>query len=236
MRYKQTALGVAWAVLQPLLTVFVFTIFFNHVAGITTAGIPYPLFSLSGMIPWLFFSNGVTIASGSVVNNVNLVTKVYFPRLVIPIAAVLGNIPDLAIGFVLLLIVMAFYAFAPPLAILAVPLVIVLVFAIALGVSLWLAALSVEFRDVRYVVPLLMQLWLLASPVAYSLSHAQRPVEGDPRPQPDDGSDRALPLGDARNGRSAAVDHRGLVRVTIVTLVGGAYYYRAMERKFADIA
>ncbi len=236
VRYKQTALGVAWAVLQPLLTVFVFTIFFNRVAGITTGDVPYPLFSLSGMIPWLFFSNGVTIASGSVVNNVNLVTKVYFPRLVIPIAAVLGNIPDLAIGFVLLLIVMAFYAFAPPLAILAVPLVIVLVFAIALGVSLWLAALSVEFRDVRYVVPLLMQLWLLASPVAYSLSHVSAHWRAILGLNPMTGAIelfRWAVLGTAAPPLSTIAVS---CAVTIVTLVCGAYYYRAMERKFADIA
>src|SRR5690242_104816 len=135
VRYKQTALGIAWAVLQPLLTVFVFTIFFNKVGGIKGPdGVPYALFSLSGMVPWLFFSNGVTIASASVVTNVNLVTKVYFPRLVIPIASVLSNVPDLAIGFVLLLIVMAGYGVAPPLAILLVPLLLLLVFAIGLAV------------------------------------------------------------------------------------------------------
>ena len=113
VRYKQTALGVAWAILQPLLTVFVFTLFFHRVAGITTGDIPYALFALSGMVPWLFFANGVTVASTSVVTNVNLVTKVYFPRLVIPIAAVLSNLPDIAIGFGLLLVVMAFYGTAP---------------------------------------------------------------------------------------------------------------------------
>jgi homopolymeric O-antigen transport system permease protein len=236
VRYKQTALGVAWAVLQPLLTVFVFTIFFNRVAGITTGDVPYALFSLSGMIPWLFFSNGVTIASGSVVNNVNLVTKVYFPRLVIPVASVLGNIPDLAIGFVLLLIAMAFYGFAPTLTILAVPLALLLVFAIALGVSLWLAALSVEFRDVRYVVPLLIQVWLLASPVAYTLDKVSAKWKAILGLNPMTGAlelFRWAVLG-------TAFPPTGTVAVscavTIVTLVGGTYYYRMMERKFADIA
>jgi lipopolysaccharide transport system permease protein len=237
VRYKQTALGVAWAVLQPLLTVFVFTVFFNRVGHIKgVKGVPYVLFSLSGMIPWLFFANGVTIASASVVTNVNLVTKVYFPRLVIPIASVLSNLPDVAIGLALLLVVMAAYGTAPAVAILAVPLILLLVFASALAVSLWLSALSVEFRDIRYVVPLLVQLWLLASPVAYSISKiggtwktvlALNPMTGSL------GLFRWAVLGlGAPPASTIAVS----CLVTIVTLVGGAYYFRAMERKFADIA
>jgi lipopolysaccharide transport system permease protein len=236
VRYKQTALGVAWAVLQPLLTVFVFTIFFNRVAGITVTGVPYALFSLSGMVPWLFFSNGVSIASGSVVSNVNLVTKVYFPRLVIPIAAVLANIPDLAIGFVLLLAAMAFYGFAPTIAILVVPLVILLVFAIALGVSLWLAALSVEFRDVRYVVPLLIQLWMLASPLAYSLQHVSAQWRAILGLNPMTGALELFRWAMLGTAAPPVTTVAVSCVVTIVTLVTGAYYYRAMERKFADIA
>jgi lipopolysaccharide transport system permease protein len=237
VRYKQTALGVAWAVLQPLLTVFVFTVFFNRVGHIKgLPGTPYPLFSLSGMIPWLFFANGVTIASASVVTNVNLVTKVYFPRLVIPIASVLSNIPDVAIGFALLLVVMAAYGAAPGIAILAVPLVLLLVFAFALAVSLWLSALSVEFRDVRYVVPLLVQLWLLASPVAYSvakISGTWKTVLGLNPMTGALGLFRWAVLGlEAPAASTIAVS----CAVTLVTLVGGAYYFRAMERKFADIA
>jgi lipopolysaccharide transport system permease protein len=236
VRYKQTALGVAWAVLQPLLTVFVFTIFFGHVAGIKTGDIPYALFSLSGMIPWLFFANGVTFASNSVVQNVNLVTKVYFPRLVIPIASVLGNIPDLAIGFVLLLIVMAVYGFAPTVAILAVPLVLLLVFAVALGVSLWLSALSVEFRDVRYVVPLLIQVWLLASPVAYSLANVSTKWEAVLGLNPMTGALGLFRWAMLGSAAPPATTIAVSCAVTIVTLVTGAYYYRVMERKFADIA
>jgi lipopolysaccharide transport system permease protein len=236
VRYKQTALGIAWAVLQPLLTVVVFTVFFNRVGGITVQDVPYALFALSGMVPWLFFANGVTIASASVVTSTNLVTKVYFPRLVIPIASVLSNVPDLAIGFALLLIVMAAYGTAPTVAILLVPLVLLLVFAIALGVSLWLSALSVEFRDVRYVVPLLMQLWLLASPVAYdlsSLSSNWKTILGlNPMAAPLELFRWAM-LGTAAPPASMVAVS---CAVTIVTLVGGAYYFRAMERKFADIA
>ena len=236
VRYKQTALGVAWAVLQPLLTVVVFTIFFNRIGGIQVEGVPYALFVLTGMIPWLFFANGVTIASASVVTSVNLVTKVFFPRLVIPIASVLSNVPDLAIGFVLLLIVMAGYGTAPTLAIVLVPLVLLLVFAIALGVSFWLSALSVEFRDVRYVVPLLVQLWLLASPVAYDLSNVSskwKPILGlNPMTAPLELFRWAM-LGTAAPPASMVAVS---CAVTIVTLVGGAYYFRAMERKFADIA
>jgi lipopolysaccharide transport system permease protein len=237
VRYKQTALGVAWAILQPLLTVFVFTVFFNRVGHIKgVPDVPYALFSLSGMIPWLFFANGVTVASASVVTNVNLVTKVYFPRLVIPIASVLSNIPDVAIGLVLLLVVMAGYGTAPGIAILAVPLVLLLVLAIALGVSFWLSALSVEFRDVRYVVPLLVQLLLLASPVAYSVGKiggTWRTVLGVNPMTGALGLFRWAVLGlDAPPVSTVVVS----CLVTVVTLVGGAYYFRAMERKFADIA
>jgi lipopolysaccharide transport system permease protein len=236
VRYKQTALGIAWAVLQPLLTVVVFTIFFNRVGGITVEGVPYALFTLAGMVPWLFFANGVTIASASVVTSVNLVTKVYFPRLVIPTASVLSNVPDLAVGFALLLIVMAAYGTAPTVAILLVPLVLLLVFTIALGVSLWLSALSVEFRDVRYVVPLLVQLWLLASPVAYDLSNVspkwQTILGLNPVAAPIELFRWAM-LGTAAPPASMVAVS---LAVTIVTLVAGAYYFRAMERRFADIA
>jgi lipopolysaccharide transport system permease protein len=236
VRYKQTALGVAWAVLQPLLTVVVFTVFFNRVGGIKVAHVPYALFALSGMVPWLFFANGVTIASASVVTSVNLVTKVYFPRLVIPIASVLSNVPDVAIGFVLLLIVMAAYGTAPAIAILVVPLVLLLVFAIGLGVSLWLSSLSVEFRDVRYVVPLLIQLWMLASPLAYDISKVSpkwRPILGL---NPMTGALELFRWAMLGAGAPPASTVVVSCAVTLVTLVGGAYYFRAMERKFADIA
>jgi homopolymeric O-antigen transport system permease protein len=236
VRYKQTALGIAWALLQPLLTVVVFTVFFNRVGGIQVESVPYALFALSGMVPWLFFANGVTIASASVVTSVNLVTKVYFPRLVIPIASVLSNVPDLAIGFGLLLIVMGAYGTAPTVGILLVPLVLLLVFTIGLGVSLWLSALSVEFRDVRYVVPLLIQLWLLASPVAYDLSNVGstwKTILGlNPMAAPLELFRWAM-LGTSAPPASMVVVS---LAVTLVTLVGGAYYFRAMERKFADIA
>jgi lipopolysaccharide transport system permease protein len=236
VRYKQTALGIAWAVLQPVLTVFVFTIFFNRVGHIRTGSVPYALYALSGMVPWLFFANGVTIASTSVVTSVNLVTKVYFPRLVIPIASVLSNVPDVAIGFVLLLVVMAFYGTAPTVAILVVPLVLLLVFAVALAVSLWFAALSVEFRDVRYVVPLIVQLWMLASPLAYDISKLSatwRTILGlNPMTGALELFRWAVIGGAVPQVSTVAVS----CAVTIVTLVGGAYYYRAMERRFADIA
>jgi lipopolysaccharide transport system permease protein len=236
VRYKQTALGIAWAVLQPLLTVFVFTVFFNRVGGIRVHGVPYVLFSLSGMIPWLFFANGVTVASASVVTNVNLVTKVYFPRLVIPIASVLSNIPDVAIGLVLLLVVMAAYGTAPAVAILVVPLVLLLVFASALAFSLWLSALSVEFRDVRYVVPLLVQLGLLASPVAYDISTigaTWRPILGL---NPMTGAIELFRWAVLGLGAPPASTIAVSCAVTSVVLVGGAFYFRALERRFADIA
>jgi lipopolysaccharide transport system permease protein len=236
VRYKQTALGVAWAILQPLLTVVVFTVFFNRVAGIKTGSVPYALFSLSGLVPWLFFANGVTLASGSLVASVNLFTKVYFPRLVIPIASVLSGLPDVAIGLVLLLVVMAFYGVAPGVAILAVPLVLVLVVAVALAASLWLSALSVEFRDVRYVVPVLVQLWLLASPLAYttaSIGGTWRAILGlNPMTGALELFRWAMIGGSGPSGATVAVS----CAVALVALAGGAYYFRAMERGFADVA
>jgi lipopolysaccharide transport system permease protein len=206
------------------------------VAGIQVAGVPYALFALSGMVPWLFFANAVTFASGSLVASVNLFTKVYFPRLVIPTASVLSSVPDAAIGLSLLLVVMAAYGVAPGIALLAVPLVLLLVFAIALGTSLWLSALSVEYRDVRYVVPLLVQLWLLASPVAYDAASVSSKWKVVLALNP---MTAALELfrwstigGPLPTAATVAVS----CTVTIVVLVAGVYYFCAMERGFADVA
>jgi lipopolysaccharide transport system permease protein len=235
VRYKQTALGVAWAVLQPLLTVVVFTVFFNRVANVSSGEIPYPVFALSGLVPWLFFANGLALASGSLVASANLVTKVYFPRLVIPIASTLSGLPDFAVAFVLLLVVMAGYGIAPVVALSAVPLALALALGCALGTSLWLSALNVEFRDVRYVIPVLVQLWLLATPVGYSASGVG-------------GVWRALLALNPMTGvlelfrwSVISADPPSAVTLVIssssalVVLVTGAYYFRTTERRFADV-
>lgn len=235
VRYAQTALGVAWAVLQPLLTVVVFTVFFNRVAKVSGGGIPYPVFSLSGLVPWFFFANGVGLASASVVSSANLVTKVYFPRLIIPTAATASGLPDLAVAFVLLLIVMAGYGIAPAATVALVLLALVLVLVTTLGVAFWLAALNVQYRDVRYVVPLLVQLWLLATPIAYPIGTVH-------------GTWRTLfglnPMAGAIEAfRSAllglASPPASMITLSCVVAVGllvsGAYYFVQMERRFADV-
>jgi lipopolysaccharide transport system permease protein len=235
VRYKQTALGVAWAVLQPLLTVVVFTVFFNRVAKVSSGGVPYPVFALSGLVPWLFFANGLTLASGSLVASANLLTKVYFPRLVIPLASTASGVPDLAIAFVLLLVVMAAYGVAPVLALVAFPLALLLAAVCALGTSLWLSALNVEFRDVRYVIPLLVQLWLLATPVAYSTSNVHGAWRAALAVNPMTGAldlFRWSVIG-AEAPSAATVLISSLTAV--VVLVTGAYYFRATERRFSDV-
>jgi lipopolysaccharide transport system permease protein len=235
VRFAQTALGIAWAVLQPLLTVVVFTIFFNRVANITTGGTPYPVFVLAGLVPWLFFANGLTSASASLVANTNLLTKVYFPRLVIPTASALSGLPDFLIGFVILLIVMAGYGVAPAAAVAAVLLVLLLVVATCLGASIWLSALNVEYRDVRYVVPFLVQLWLLATPVAYPAVDLDRPwnvlIGINPMAGAIETFRYVLFSAPAPPVAMVAVS----TVVALAVLVSGAYYFRHMERRFADV-
>src|SRR5512136_2451432 len=160
VRYKQTALGAAWAILQPLMTAAVFTIFFGRLAGISSDGLPYPLFSYCGLLMWTFFAQGLSLSSNSVVGSAQLITKVYFPRLVIPIAAVLSGFVDLAVAFPVVVVMMWHYRVWPGLAVLALPGLVLLGLVAAVGVGLWLSALNVKYRDVRYVVPFLVQIWL----------------------------------------------------------------------------
>ena len=170
VRYKQTVLGAAWAILQPLATAAVFTIFFGRLAGIPSDGLPYPLFAYAGLLVWTFFAQGLAQSSASVVGSANLITKVYFPRLVIPFSAVLSGLLDLAIATPLLVVMMAYYRVWPGAAIVAAPFVLALALLAVTGVGLWLSALNVEYRDVRFVVPFLVQLWLFVTPVIYPAS------------------------------------------------------------------
>jgi len=234
VRYKQTALGAAWALLQPLLAMCVFSLFFGRLARVGSDGVPYPLFNLAGLVPWTYFAFSLTEAANSVVGSRQLITKVYFPRLAIPLAPVLAGLVDLAIAFGLLLAVMAWYGFVPGPRILLVPLLVLLTAVTAFGAGLWLAALNVRYRDVRYVLPFLTQLWLFATPVVYPSSlvpAAWRPVYGlNPMAGVVDGFRWAL-LG--------AGSPWGTLPVSICTAValvaGGAYYCRRMERSFADL-
>jgi len=235
VRYKQTALGASWAIIQPLFTMVVFSLFFGRLAGVPSDGVPYPLFSFAALVPWTFFANGLTQSANSVVASQQLVTKIYFPRLAIPIATVLSGAIDFVIAFVVLLGLMAYYRVAPTVhALWTVPLVL-LAFVASLGVGLWLAALNVQYRDVRYAVPFLTQLWLFATPIAYPsslLSEPWRTLYGiNPMVGVVEGYRWALLGSGAAPGRMVLVS----CVAALAVLVGGILYFRRMERTFADV-
>jgi lipopolysaccharide transport system permease protein len=237
VRYKQTALGAAWAILQPLLTMVAFSVFFGRLAKVPSDGIPYPVFAYAALLPWQLFAYAMTEAGNSLVGSQNLITKVYFPRLVIPIAAVLGGLVDFGISFVVLLLLMAGYGIRPTIAVVTIPLFILLVIATALGVGLWLSALNVRYRDVRYTIPFLTQFWLFLTPVAYpsSLVPAKwRVIYGlNPMAGVVEGFRWAL-LG--RKDAPGPIGPMLAVSVLIVAalLAGGVYYFRRTEASFAD--
>jgi len=235
VRYKQTGLGVTWAVLQPLASTIVFTLFFNRVANISSGNIPYPVFALSGLVSWTFFANAITQASGSVVASANVVTKIYFPRLIIPTSTVLSGLPDFLVAFMLLLVIMGIYGVMPSPLIVLLPAVLLLVVIAALGVGLWLSALNVKYRDVKYIVPVGVQLWLLASPVVYPAASLPSPWNVLYGINPMVGaieSFRWIVLGgDAPNGMLVALS----TTVALLLTVSGAFYFRRTERRFADI-
>jgi lipopolysaccharide transport system permease protein len=235
VRYKQTALGAAWAVIQPLFMMLVFSLFFGRLAGVPSDGVPYPVFTFCALLPWQLFAHALTESSNSLVGNQNLITKVYFPRLMVPMSAVLGGIVDFGIAFVILLAMLAFYGLAPGWQILALPAFVLLAVMTALAVGLWLSALNVQYRDVRYTINFLVQFWLFATPVAYpsSIIPAQwRVVYGlNPMVGVVEGFRWSL-LGKPESP-SALVLVSMMVVVTL--LVGGLYYFRRMEQQFADI-
>ena len=235
IRYKQTILGAAWAVLQPLLTMVVFSVIFGHLAGLPSDGTPYPIFTYTALLPWQLFAYALSQTAISLVSHQQLLKKVYFPRLVIPVSAVLCWLVDFSIGFVVLLAMMFYYGIAPTLAIITVPLFVVLAMAAALAVGLWLATLNVQFRDVRYAIPFLIQFWLFITPVAYSSSlipekwrfwYGLNPMTGVV-----EGFRWAL------LGKSGEVGFLIIVSglVTIGLLVGGLIYFRRMEGTFSDV-
>ena len=234
VRYKQTALGAAWAVIQPFFAMVVFSIFFGKLAKMPSDGVPYPIWSYAALLPWQYFSNALSNASNSVVGNANLIKKVYFPRLVVPVSSVLSGVVDFAIAFVILIIMMAFYGVRPTMAIFLLPAFLLLALVTALGTSLWISALNVEYRDFRYVVPFLTQFWLFATPVVYPsslLGEPWRTVYGlNPMVGVIEGFRWAL-LGTNPPGPMLAVS----AVVACLVFVSGAYYFRRMERTFADV-
>ena len=234
VRYKQTALGAAWALLQPFLTMVVFAVFFGRLAKMPSDGLPYPIFAYAALVPWTFFANALTQASNSLVGSASLIKKVYFPRLIVPVAAVLSGIVDFALAFAVLLIMMAGYHVGFTLRLLFIPLFVGLTVTTALGVALWLSALNVQYRDVRYLLPFLTQFWLFATPVAYPsslLSEPWRTVYGiNPMVGVVEGFRWALLNTGSAPGPMLLVSSL----VSVVLVVGGAYNFRRLERTFAD--
>jgi len=235
VRYKQTALGAAWAIIQPFFTMLVFSLFFGRLANIPSDNIPYPLFSFAALVPWTFFANGLGQASDSLVGNANLIKKVYFPRLVVPFAAVLSGVVDFALAFVVLLVMMLFYGRVPTINAIWLPLLLLLALITALGVGLWLSALNVEYRDVRYVVPFLTQFWLFATPIAYPSSLLVEPWRTlyglNPMVGVVEGFRWALVGTDTAPGAIVLVS----ALAALAILISGSYYFRRMEQTFADV-
>lgn len=234
VRYKQTVLGAAWAILQPFLTMVVFSIFFGNLAKIPSDGIPYPIFAYCALLPWQLFVNSLTQAGNSLVANQNLITKVYFPRLAIPISATFTGLLDFAIAFVVLLGMMAYYRVIPTAAVWMLPLLIALALVTALGVGLWLSALNVKYRDVRYTIPFLTQFWMFASPIAYPSSlvpERWRALYGlNPMAGVVEGFRWALLGLESPHWPLLVVS----TMVALTLLASGLFYYRRMERTFAD--
>jgi len=235
VRYKQTALGIAWAVLQPLMATFIFTIFFGRLARIPSDGVPYPVFAMVALVPWQFFANALTQSSNSLVASQNLITKVYFPRLVIPLGTVIAGLVDFFFAFVVLIGMMFYYGIKPGASIFVLPLYVLLAILSALAAGLWLSALNVQFRDVKHTVPFLSQLWMFATPVVYpsSLVPAKWRVWYGLNPM----------VGVVEGFRHALLG-RGMtpgpmiwvsVGAVLVLLLGGLLYFRKMESTFADV-
>ncbi len=235
VRYKQTVLGVAWAVLQPVLTMVVLSIFFGKLAQIPSDGMPYPVFAFCALLPWQLFAYALTQSSGSLVENAQVLTKVYFPRLIIPLASVLAGLVDFAIAFVVLIAMMITYGMMPGWAVLTVPLFTALAVATALAVGLWLSALNVRYRDVKYTIPFLAQLWLFVTPVAYPSSLVPSAWQTLYGLNPMVGAVEGFRWALLRNAPPPGPMFSVSVLATSLLLIGGLYYFRRMEKTFADV-
>ncbi|HJO29550.1 MAG TPA: ABC transporter permease [Acidobacteriota bacterium] len=235
VRYKQASLGIAWAVIQPVMTMLVFTLIFGRLAQLPSDGLPYPVFTFTALLPWQLFSGALTGSSNSVVNSASLISKVYFPRLVIPIASVMATLVDFSISFGVLLGLMAWYGISLRLAVVVLPLLVMLALTIALAVGLWASALNVRYRDVRHVMPFVVQFWLLASPVAYSTSLITTPMwravySLNPMVGVIEGFRWAV-LGSTPPSVLVVPS----VLVTAVLFAGGLFFFRRTEASFADV-
>jgi lipopolysaccharide transport system permease protein len=234
VRYKQTIVGVVWVVLQPLLTMGVFTLFFGRLAKLPSDGLPYPIFYFAALVPWAYFSQAILGCTNVIVENQHVITKVYFPRLVLPLAAVSSGLVDFAIGFIVMLVLTASYGIWPSSAALALPLLVLLVLLTALGIGLWTSALNALYRDVRSIIPFLVQFWMLASPVAYPSSlvpHRWRWLYGlNPMAGVIDGFRWALTGHGAPPGPLLLAS----TAMVVIVLVGGLFFFQRIEGTVAD--
>lgn len=235
VRYKQTALGVAWAIIQPLFTMLIFTLFFGKLAGVPSDGVPYPVFVYGGLLVWTFFANAVTNSGNSLVGNSNLLTKVYFPRMIIPGAAVGAGLVDFFIAFVIVVGLMIYYGVSVTWSVVMLPPLIVLTTLLALGVGMWMSALNVKYRDIRYALPFMIQLWMFVSPVIYPLSFVPQKwrwvLAFNPLTGLIEGFRASLFGRRAFDWVSLGIS----AAITLVLLTYAAYAFRKMERSFADI-
>jgi lipopolysaccharide transport system permease protein len=235
VRYKQTALGAAWAVIQPFFTMVVFSLFFGRLARVPSDDIPYPIFSFAALVPWNFFAGGLEQSSNSLVGSANLIRKVYFPRLTIPIATVLSGLVDFSLAFAVLLGMMLYFGIAPTARLVCVPAFLGLALVTSLGVGLWLSALNVQYRDVRYVVPFVTQIWLFSTPVAYPSSLLAQPWRTayalNPMVGVVEGFRWALLGADTAPGPMLAAS----TLAAVLLLVSGSFYFRRMEKCFSDL-
>jgi lipopolysaccharide transport system permease protein len=235
VRYKQTVFGAAWAVLQPLLTMVVFSVIFGYLARLPSDGIPYPVFTYTALLPWQLFAYALNQSSTSLVNDQNLITKIYFPRLVIPISSVIASVVDFAIAFVVMIGLLLVYRIPLTIRILTLPLLVAFAVMTALGVGLWLSALNVKYRDVRYTLPFLTQVWLYATPIAYSSGLIPEKWRALYSLNPMTGVVEGFRW--ALLGKESSVGGMILVSalVVIALLIGGLAYFKRMEDIFADV-
>jgi lipopolysaccharide transport system permease protein len=235
VRYKQTVLGGLWAIIQPLFTMIIFTLFFGKLAKVPSDGIPYPIFVYAGLLPWTYFSNALTASGNSLVGSSNLITKVYFPRLIIPASASLAGLVDFLIALSILGVMMMYYQFLPGISVLLFPVLIGLTFLCAVGVGLWLSALNVQYRDIRYAIPFAIQLWMFVSPVIYPVSMVSEKYRWLLALNPMGGVITAF--------RASLLGHQpidwSLLIISAVIIVfvffSGMFYFRKMEKTFADV-
>lgn len=233
VRYKQTVLGFAWAIIQPFLAMVIFTVFFGNLAKMPSDGIPYPIFAYTALLPWTLFSESITRSTNSMVMNSNIIKKVYFPRMALPISSVLSPVLDFAIAFIILILMMIYYGIVPTFNVIWLPAFVLLAIATSLGVGLWTSALNAKYRDIQYVVPFMVQIWMFASPVVYAASmipaqyqllYGLNPMAGVIE------GFRWSMLGTNAPGMVIIAS----VIVSVVILVSGAFYFRRMEKTFAD--